>query len=173
MRENRTKLLRRRALEAAVRAPRDWQEDAVRAAYQSEDEDWQVTAVFCMGLLPNFDDQILEALATDRDVVRLEAVRAAGEQEVTAAARTILHLAEDESTDRDLRLAAIDALGTLRPDGSDDLLDALVDGEDDEIAEAAEAALEERIAFAGLDDLETDEEDLDDLDDEIGPDEEL
>src|SRR5207253_2318425 len=42
------KLLRRRILEASVRAPQDWHPDAIRAAYASDDHDWKLTAVFGM-----------------------------------------------------------------------------------------------------------------------------
>ncbi len=56
------KEVRRRILEASVRAPRDWHQDAVRAAYPSDDEDWRLTAVFCMRFVRGFAQQILEAL---------------------------------------------------------------------------------------------------------------
>ena len=42
------KEVRRRILEASVRAPQDWHRDAIRAAYSSDDEAWRLTAVFCM-----------------------------------------------------------------------------------------------------------------------------
>ena len=42
------RLVRRRILEAAVRAPQDWQKGAVGAAYRSDDAEWRLTAVFCM-----------------------------------------------------------------------------------------------------------------------------
>src|SRR2546428_11011641 len=45
------KEVRRRILEASVRAPQDWHQDAVRAAYFSDDEAWRLTAVFCMRFL--------------------------------------------------------------------------------------------------------------------------
>ena len=43
-----SKEVRRRVLEGAVRAPRGWHIEAVRAAYFSDDPDWRMTAVFCM-----------------------------------------------------------------------------------------------------------------------------
>ena len=42
--ETNSKELRRRILEAAVRAPQDWQTSAVSAAYSSGDSDWMLTA---------------------------------------------------------------------------------------------------------------------------------
>lgn len=46
------KIVRRRVLEASVRAPEEWHEEAARKAFRSDDEDWRVTAVFCMGFIP-------------------------------------------------------------------------------------------------------------------------
>src|SRR5205809_6493360 len=54
--------VRRRILEASVRAPQDWHPDSIRAAYASDDEVWKLTAVFCMRFVRGFGAQILEAL---------------------------------------------------------------------------------------------------------------
>src|SRR5438093_3099660 len=48
--------VRRRILEASVRASQDWHRDAVRAAYLSGDEAWRLTAVFCMRFVRGFDE---------------------------------------------------------------------------------------------------------------------
>ena len=56
------KEVRRRILEASVRAPQDWHQDAVRAAYGSDDEAWRLTGVFCMRFVRGFDEQITELL---------------------------------------------------------------------------------------------------------------
>ena len=37
------KQVRRRILEASVRAPEDWHQNAIRAAYSSGDKDWMLT----------------------------------------------------------------------------------------------------------------------------------
>jgi hypothetical protein len=42
--------VRRRPLEASVRAPQDWHRDAIRAVFNSGDEAWQPTAIFCNAL---------------------------------------------------------------------------------------------------------------------------
>jgi len=59
--------VRRKALEAAVRADEPWVEGATRAAYRSGDPAWRTTALFCMGYLDGFDGEILEGL-DDRDL---------------------------------------------------------------------------------------------------------
>lgn len=48
--------VRRRSLEASVRAPQDWHQGAVRAAFTSDDEAWRLTAVFCMRFIRGFDE---------------------------------------------------------------------------------------------------------------------
>src|SRR5260370_19398326 len=40
--------VRRRILEASVRAPETWHQDAIRYAYSSGDKEWMLTAVFSM-----------------------------------------------------------------------------------------------------------------------------
>lgn len=50
------KNMRRRIMEASVRAPQDWHQDAIRAAYSSDDEDWRLTAVFSMRWVRRFDN---------------------------------------------------------------------------------------------------------------------
>jgi hypothetical protein len=47
--------VRRRILEASVRAPQDWHRDAIRAAYASDDDVWRLTAVFCMRSVRGFE----------------------------------------------------------------------------------------------------------------------
>lgn len=159
------KLVRRRVLEAAVRAARPWQKDAVRAAWRSDDPEWQVTAVFCMGYLPGFDAQIVEALYNASEAIQFEAVRAAGEREVTGAADMVLELAAADTTEDDLRLVAVQALSTPNPSGSEELLATLIDSDNEELAEVAEEALEERMLFAGLEsELNNDDDDVIDLD---------
>jgi HEAT repeat protein len=143
-------LVRRRALEAAVRAPREWQEAAARAAFEAEDLDWQVTAVFCMGHLRGFDRQILKALDSDVESLVLEAVVAAGQADVVEASSRVLDLAAATDTTHALRVAAIGALGRLNPKGSKKLLTEMRRSPDAEILAAAEDALEELTMLTSL-----------------------
>src|SRR3984885_7218932 len=72
------KEVRRRILEASVRAPQDWHQNAIMAAYASGDKDWMLTAVFSMRWVRGFDSQILEALKSAEPEIHYEAVIAAG-----------------------------------------------------------------------------------------------
>lgn len=157
------KQLRRDALETSARAHRSWHADAVRASYASDDPDWRLSAVFCMRYVRGFDRQILESLASEDPRVHLQAVWAAGAWSLDAAWEHVVSLVNDPKTAKPLLLAAISAVGDIRPSESLGVLDALEDSDDPEIEEAVMDAT----ALAGLSDVEDDdEEDLDDEEDD-------
>lgn len=133
--------VRRRALEAAVRADRGWQAGAVRAAYASDDRDWRQTAVFCMGFLPGFEQHTLADLDDSDERVQREAVRAAALRGLSKAWRKIKALALSEASGKEARLAAIDAVAELRPHQAEEVLAGLLGHEDPEVAGAAREAL--------------------------------
>jgi hypothetical protein len=143
--------VRRRVLEASVRAPQDWQAEAVRAAYASRDADWKLTAVFCMRYVAGFDEAILEALASKDLEIRREAILAAGNWEVTGAWERIAGLLTSEETEKPLLLAAIEAAVSIRPGEAIELLEELRDSDDEEIVDAVEEALAMAEASSGED----------------------
>ena len=135
------KELRRLILEASVRAPQDWHQDAIRSAYSSDDEDWKLTAVFSMGSVGGFDEQILEALESGNPEIHYQAVCAAGSWGVDAAWAHIAALVASADTDKPLLLAAIDAVAGIRPQEAGVILVDLTDADDEEIVEAAYEAM--------------------------------
>ncbi|MCX6633463.1 MAG: hypothetical protein NTW28_38195 [Candidatus Solibacter sp.] len=155
------KLVRRRILEASVRAQEEWHVAAIRSAYTSGDQEWKLTAVFCMDYVRGFEKQIWEALESTNSDIHYQAVRAAGTWEVDAAWPHVAALAISEETGKPLRLAAIEALATLRPKESAAILAGLIDDEDEDIAEAASEAMS---MAEGFSDNEFDEEDEDEDD---------
>jgi hypothetical protein len=134
-------VVRRRILEASVRAPQDWYPGAIRTAYASGDEDWKLTAVFCMRWVRGFKAKILEALESGNPDIHLEAVRAAGVWSVAAAWSHVVALVTSPKTDRPILLAAIEAVASIRPKEADAALGALVDSSDREINRAVFEAL--------------------------------
>ena len=132
--------VRRRILEAAVRAPQDWHREAARAAYASDDEAWRLTAVFCMRFIRGFDEQILEALDSGNPDIHYEAVCAAGNWGVDAAWPHIAALVTSGDTDKPLLLAAIEAVASIRPREAAEILDDLTDCDDKDIVEAVSEA---------------------------------
>ena len=157
------KEVRRRALEASVRAHEDWHTDAIRAAAFSVDEDWKLTAAFCMRWVRGFDQQILMMIESKNPLIHREAVMAAGSWELDAAWPHVAALVESPKTEKQLLLAAIAAAGSIRPTEAHDVLDHLADSRDTEIAEAVEEAL--MMADLGDED-EDDDEEVDEDDEE-------
>ena len=149
------KAVRRQIVQTSVRAPQDWHQDAVRAAYGSDDEVWRLTAVFCMRFVRGFDEQILEALDSRNPDIHYEAVCAAGTWEVDAAWPHITALVTSGGTDKPLLLAAIGAVASIRPHEAAGILDDLTDSDDEDIVEAV---FEATAMAEGLSD-ENDEED--------------
>lgn len=135
------KEVRRRILEAAVRAPQDWHGNAIRVAYSSGDKDWMLTAVFSMRWVRGFDDQILEALNSANSEIHYQAVNAAGSWELDAAWPHVLALLNDAETPKPLLIAAIGAASSIRPQEAGEILMNLAESEDEEIAEAADEAI--------------------------------
>jgi HEAT repeat protein len=133
--------VRRRVLEAAVRAPQDWQTGAVRGAWASGDRAWRVTAVFCMGYVPGFDEQILEALESGDAELRHEAIVAAGERELAAAWPHVAALLRAGTEDKALLLSAIEAASGIRPHEAPKILRKYAKSKDDDISEAAGEAI--------------------------------
>jgi hypothetical protein len=133
--------VRRRILEVSVRAPQNWHQEAVCAAYGSDDEAWRLTAVFCMRFVRGFDEQIGEALESRNPDIHYEAVRAAGTWEVDAAWPHIAALVTSGGTDKPLLLAAIEAVASIRPREAAGILDDLTDSDDEDIVEAVSDAM--------------------------------
>ncbi|MCJ7683417.1 MAG: hypothetical protein MUO68_03910 [Desulfobacteraceae bacterium] len=152
--------VRRRILEGSVRAPQDWHQEAIREAYSSDDESWRLTAVFAMRYIRGFNTQILEALENENEDIHYEAVCAAGNWEVDAAWSHIASLATTELTDRSLRLAAIEAVASIRPQEAAEILIELTQSDDEDIVDAAY----ETMALSGWfpdEDYDDDDEDED------------
>ena len=155
------KEVRRRILEASVRAPEPWHQDAIAQAYSSGDKKWMLTAVFAMRWVRGFDTQILAALESTDPDVHCEAVEAAGNWELDAAWDHVVELVNDPDTPKPLLLAAIGAVGSIRPTEAGVILVDLADSDDEDIAEAADETMmmAEGAAAYEDDDEEEDEED--------------
>ena len=125
------KEVRRRVLEASVRAPETWHQDAIRHAYSSGDKEWMLTAVFSMRWVRGFDDQILVALKSAVPEIHVEAVKAAGNWELDAAWSHVAELINDTHTQKHLLLAAIIAAGSIRPAAAREILADLADSRPD------------------------------------------
>jgi len=147
-------LVRRRALEAAVRAPTDWHIGAARAAFRSGDIAWRITGLFAMGYLDGFEAIILESLDDpSNDVVR-EAVTAAGRHALEAAGTKVLAMVEQTERGPDVQRAAIEALAQLRPEGTADALNRIIEHSAEPLASAANVALDETLMWKDIEAME-------------------
>jgi HEAT repeats len=155
------KYVRRRILEASVRCQQDWHPSAIKAAYESGDSEWKLTAVFCMCYVRGFEDQILEALKSTNPDIHYEAVEAAGNWEMDEAWPHVIGLIQNPATPKPLLLAAIESAGNIRPQEAGEVLADLADSEDEEIAETAEEAIETATARSAEPEEDEDEDDED------------
>jgi hypothetical protein len=155
------KEVRRRILEASVRAPQGWHREAVQAAYSSEDEAWKLTGIFCMRFVRGFDTQILEALNSKNPDIHYQAVCAAGNWQLDAAWPHIAALITPGITDKPLLLAAIEASASIRPQEASEILSVLTNSNDEEIVEAVYEAL--TLAGGTSEDEDSDKDDDDEF----------
>jgi len=135
------KVVRRKLLEAAVRAPQAWHADAVRAAYRDADLEWKLTAVFAMYYLQGFEDQILEALEHPDPEIQYEAVRAAGTWELVKAWPHVRAILSRPPRNKDLLLAALEAAPGLSETEAGPCIAPYLDSKDEEVAEVAMEAM--------------------------------
>jgi hypothetical protein len=138
-----TGLVRRRALEALGFSSRREVIGLIENAYNSDDMDWVISALFAMGRSANsrWKPQVLEMLTHTQPGVRAEAASAAGELEIKSAKPLLLELLED--SDFDVRIAAIWALSQIGGMGVRKSLENLLETtDDDEEADQIEKALD-------------------------------
>jgi len=174
-------LVRRRALEALGFSSRLEVTGLIENAFASPEDDWVISALFAMGRSADqrWAGDVLQMLNDENPLVRLEAVRAAGELEIKRAGPKVIELLDD--ADREVRGAAIWSLSQIGGEGAAEALEALLaENVDEEEVALLEEALD-NLAFNeglgafdlfdfdedALNDLtEFDLEDEDDVDDE-------
>jgi HEAT repeats len=137
---NTPKMLRCRILESSVQAEQAWHSKAISDAYRSDDRDWRITAIFCMGFVDGFDETIIKHLQDEDPESLREAVRAAGNMVIIEAADRIMEIAGDENTDEKMRQEAIWAIGQIVPTNAESLLDELAKSKNEVISDAAKMA---------------------------------
>lgn len=171
-------LVRRRALESLGYASHPEVPDFIQRAYDSQDDEWLQSALFAMGR--TYDKRWVEPILTmmnhPDNLVRYEAVRAAGELEAQDAREALFDLLEEGTDDDDLYFAAIWSLTKIGGDGVRNLIElALEETDDPDEVNFLEEALEnldftEQVNMFDLMSFEDDDqEDWDDFDDEDYP----
>lgn len=127
-------LVRRNSLEALGYSSRIEVVTVIESAYHRENPDWQASALFAMGRSADerWEDHVLSSILDEIEIVRLAAVKAAGELGLESARQILFNLLEDEEDD-DIAAAAIWSLSQV---GGEDIriyIQNLIDrSEDDE-----------------------------------------
>jgi HEAT repeat protein len=158
-------LVRRRALESLGYSSREEVEDLLRESYERGNSEWLASALFAMGRSAEekWGPAIMRMFGHDQPDVREEAVRAAGELELSTARDSLMDLVT-EDPDEDVQLAAIWSLSQIGGAGVRPLLERLFEEtEDEEIADLIEEALEnlsftEDMASFDMLDIDVDQE---------------
>lgn len=141
-------IVRRRVLEALGTSSRPEVPSLIENAYAEPNPAWKVSALFAMGRSGDtcWEKQVLSNLRATSQEIRLEAVRAAGELELSSARAQLLDALEDEE-DLEIRREIIWALSKIGGEGVRERLEELLDTEeDDEEADFLETALD-NLAF--------------------------
>ena len=135
--------VRCRALEAVSTISKPQVDDLIRQAYQSNDLEFQSSALFAMGRNCNKSwlPIILKELRSPYPQLRFEAARACEEIESEEAVPRLIELIKDE--DAQIQLAAIEALGRIGGQQAKKTLQDCLEDEDEVISEAAQDALDE------------------------------
>ena len=122
----------------------------IEEAHAHPDKRMKISAIFAMGRNGHvrWEDAIFDELYSPMKELQMEAIRAAGGAGFEGAGKDLWRLTHSE--DRDVKLEAIWALGQTGWEGAFERLDDLTYfGEDEEIQETAELALEEWYLYSG------------------------
>ncbi|HEX2979839.1 MAG TPA: HEAT repeat domain-containing protein [Anaerolineaceae bacterium] len=136
--------LRQRALESLGFSSRPEVPDLIQAAYGEDTPDWKASALFAMGRSADksWSETVLDQLDHPNSQVRLEAVRAAGELELTSSRSELIQIAQNDE-DEDVRMAAIWSLSQIGGEEVRELLEKISDEmENDEDIDFLEDALD-------------------------------
>jgi HEAT repeat protein len=159
--------VRRRAIESISYRGSAEVESIIEDAYFSPEWEMKVSAVFSMGRNsnPRWEKYVLRELYSSSPELRYEAAIASGEMELRSAVERLMELALD-STDSEVRDAAIWALGKIPDIRIRRFLTSLLDVDNEDVRDAALDALSDN-EITMMDDrllrelsLESDEDEL-------------
>jgi len=125
----------------------------IENAYYHDDEKMQISAVFAMGRngdAKKWKSLVLTELDNHNPKIRFEAVRAAGELQLSEAASKLIHLVQTE-VDSEIQQSAIWSLGQIGGEVARETLEELLDSDDEALQTAAEEALDELILWSSKD----------------------
>jgi hypothetical protein len=136
------KALCQQILQTSVMSPEDWHQDAILEAYKSKDIDWKIAALYCMQYFEGFDNEIIACIKHENPDVRIGAIVAAGAWSLDEAWNDIAKLLKSKKTPKQIMLAAIESSASIGQDEAIPILEKLAESSDEDIADAAQEALE-------------------------------
>jgi HEAT repeat protein len=157
----------RRALEALSFSGDETVDVLIENAYHHPEEEMRISAVFAMGR--NADGRwrtyVCQELDNSNPAMRYEAARACGELELSQALPRLFELIDNDE-DAEVQQAAIEALGKIGGTSAQGKLQAIYEGSNDILSEAAADALDEISIWQSATDLPLFDEDFELEDDE-------
>ena len=144
--------VRRRALEGIAASSHAGAPRLIENAHYHEDLFMRVSALYAMGRTADvrWIPYLLPELRSEAPELRMEAARALGELEATAAIDPMIRMLDTEK-DAEVRFAILEALGQIGGDKAKQALQIAADSEDEAEAAIAEMALEQ--LYAGINNL--------------------
>ena len=139
-------VVRRRALESLGYSSRSEVPGLLKAAYDSNDGEWQASALFAMGRSASerWERTVLDCLDALETEVQLEAIRAAGQLELESARHVLIEKLDDlENLDEEIRMATAWSLSQIGGNNVREVLERLIENtEDEDEADYYDLALE-------------------------------
>lgn len=124
-----TSTVKQRALESLGYSSHPDVPELIRNAFSSDDTRWVISALCAMGR--SADDvwapQVESMLTSPHPEVQFEAIRAAGELELSSAREQLLALLDEEIEDEEIRLALIWSLSQIGGSEVKEKMDELID----------------------------------------------
>lgn len=138
-------IIQRKALESLGYSSNASIPQLIKKALERDDAAWTASALFAMGrsLDEHWGKIVLEHLSDPELLIKSEAIRAAGELELTSSLPTLFEILDDEDIDNDLRFQVYWALSKIGGKGVRQKLEEEMSLHDDEdILDVLDLALE-------------------------------
>lgn len=149
--------IRQKALEALGYSSYEGISKLIRKAYQNAEPGWKASAINAMGKSYNkdFSRFVLKGLGSEFEIIRLEAIRAAGELEIAEAISQLVDNLEDSNLD--IRLTSVWSLSQIGGNRAKKSIEALLN---EDVTEEESSVINEALEYLEF----NDSIDLDDFD---------
>ena len=135
-------IVRRKAIESLGYSSHKKVPQLIKDAYNSQQAEWVASALFAMGrtIDPRWRTEIIKMLNSPIHEVRFEAIKAAGELELSESRRILIEYLDDQN--QEIRMASVWALANIGGENTQAILEDVlqrIDLEEEEISIIEEA----------------------------------